>query len=148
MFFLTFTILIILAEPQVTRVLHAPRDLKDISWSPPPPRAMTCASQEPCPRYLRISWGGGIGKTDILMASCAAQVSAALGMVSAFTTLSKAWSQDPSSVPIRKLRVEFTEGLWGVESRGLTSHTAHSLLPSLARLSPAALLLTLSLQGF
>lgn len=89
-FFLTFKILIILVYATVIRVLHAPSDLNDIVLSSSPPCAMTHVSQEPCPRYLSISWGGGIGKIYILTVSCATQYPEALGSTSPFTTLTRA----------------------------------------------------------
>lgn len=68
--FLTFKILVIFDYVRVTRVLHAPWDLNDIALSSSPPLCSTHISQGPCPRFLWISWGGGIGKIYILMTSC------------------------------------------------------------------------------
>lgn len=107
-------------------------------WTLLHPCAMSHVSQEPCPRYLWISWGGEIGKIYILMASCTIQVPAGLSMVSDFTTLTKAWNLEPSSVPTKKMRVEFTESLWWVQSWG-GGHMTHSSQTSFIYPAPLSL---------
>ena len=81
-------------DPWVIRSLRS--EWHCFESSNPHPCAMTQAGQEPCPRYLWISWGGGIGKIYILVVLCATQVPEALGMICAFTILTKRGNVDPS----------------------------------------------------